>query len=128
MSRSYRKPASAITGTGSAKDDKRHAARGVRRKQDQWLRVLMKEPLESIEGSALAPHKLECAWNDTYNWGRDGSQRLQYPSQKQWSKYCRLSHGLYEDEWERRWYERNPEQLARDLTWPPVWFQKLTRK
>ena len=35
MSRSYRKPYAAVTGTKSAHKDKKMAARGVRRRQDQ---------------------------------------------------------------------------------------------
>jgi len=76
MSRSYRKPYCAVTGTNSAKEDKQRAARGVRRKQDQWLRTL------DDPDAALAPHRLECGWNDVWSWGRDGKQRLQVPSPK----------------------------------------------
>jgi len=39
MSRSYRRAYAAITGTASAKDDKRLAHRGVRRKQDWALKI-----------------------------------------------------------------------------------------
>ena len=49
MSRSYRKPYAAITGTKSAHEDKKAAARGLRRRQNQWLSTL-----EDIDG-ALAP-------------------------------------------------------------------------
>jgi hypothetical protein len=68
MSRSYRLPYAAITGTASAKDDKRMAHRGVRRKQDQALKTCLNFD------SLLLPHRFECAWNDTYVWGRDGAQ------------------------------------------------------
>jgi hypothetical protein len=68
MSRSYRKPYSAITGVSSAKSDKRLAARGVRRRQNQWLKTL-----EDFD-TALVPHRYECHWNDTWCWKRDGSQ------------------------------------------------------
>jgi len=68
MSRSYRRPNAAITGLASAKDDKRMAHRGVRRKQNLALKT-------SIDyENLLLPHRLECAWNSTYSWGRDGSQ------------------------------------------------------
>lgn len=69
MSRSYRRPFAAITGTASAKDDKRLAHRGVRRKQNLLLKT--SPDFENL----LLPHRLECAWNNNYNWGRDGAQR-----------------------------------------------------
>lgn len=68
MSRSYRRPFAAITGTASAKDDKRVADRGVRRKQNFALKTCT--DYESL----LIPHRLECAWNNNYCWGRDGAQ------------------------------------------------------
>jgi hypothetical protein len=68
MSRSYRRPFATITGTASAKDDKRMAHGGVRRKQNQALRAC--PDYEDL----LLPHRLECTWNDTYAWGRDGAQ------------------------------------------------------
>ena len=70
MSRSYRRPYAAITGTASAKDDKRLAHRGVRRKQNLALRTCC--DFETL----LLPHRLECAWNNTYCWVRDGAQFL----------------------------------------------------
>ena len=68
MSRSYRRPYAAITGLASAKDDKRLANRGVRRKQ-----ILALKTCPDYE-NLLLPHRLECHWNDTYGWGRDGAQ------------------------------------------------------
>jgi len=68
MSRSYRRPFAAITGTASAKSDKRMAHRGVRRKQNLALKIC------TDYGNLLLPHRFECAWNNTYNWGRDGAQ------------------------------------------------------
>ena len=68
MSRSYRRPFAAITGTASAKSDKRMAHRGVRRKQNLALKIC------ADYANLLLPHRFECAWNDTYNWGRDGAQ------------------------------------------------------
>jgi ribosomal protein L32 len=87
MSRSYRRPYAAITGTASAKDDKRLAHRGVRRKQDTALKTCTE--CEDF----LVPHRLECAWNNNYCWGRDGAQgyrgSLRY-SDDDWSqKYYR---------------------------------------
>jgi hypothetical protein len=68
MSRSYRRPYAAITGLASAKNDKQMAHRGVRRKQNLALKVC--PDFENF----LIPHRLECHWNDTYSWGRDGAQ------------------------------------------------------
>jgi hypothetical protein len=74
VSRSYRKPYTTVTGTKSAHNDKKIAARGLRRRQNQWLYTL-----EDVDG-ALIPHRLECAYNNTYNWGRDGRQHLVFPA------------------------------------------------
>ena len=68
MSRSYRRPYAAITGLTSAKSDKQLAHRGVRRKQNHALKICA--DYENL----LVPHRLECYWNNTYNWGRDGAQ------------------------------------------------------
>jgi hypothetical protein len=73
VSRSYRKPYTTVTGTKSAHNDKKIAARGLRRRQNQWLYTL-----NDVDG-ALIPHRLECAYNNTYNWGRDGRQHLVFP-------------------------------------------------
>ena len=72
MSRSYRRPFAAVTGVASAKDDKRLANRGVRRKQNLALKTCLKTDV-SYE-TLLLPHPRECAWNDTWHWGRDGAQ------------------------------------------------------
>jgi hypothetical protein len=53
MSRSYRRPYAAITGLASAKDDKRMAHRGVRRKQNLALKTST-----DYENLPL-PHRLE---------------------------------------------------------------------
>ena len=68
MSRSYRRPYAAITGTSSAKDDKRLAHRGVCRRQNQALKTCA--DFEDL----LLPHHLECPWNNVWCWGRDGRQ------------------------------------------------------
>ena len=81
MSRSYRKPYAAVTGTKSAHEDKKTAARGLRRRQNQWLSTL-----EDIDG-ALAPHRLECAHNNTYDWGRDGRQHLIFPDSRRSDRF-----------------------------------------
>lgn len=81
MSRSYRKPYAAVTGTKSAHEDKKTAARGLRRRQNQWLSTL-----EDIDG-ALAPHRLECAHNNTYDWRRDGRQHLIFPDSRRSDRF-----------------------------------------
>jgi hypothetical protein len=68
MSRSYRRPFAAITGVASAKRDKQLAHRGVRRKHNLALKACL--DYESL----LLPHAFECSWNNTYCWGRDGTQ------------------------------------------------------
>jgi hypothetical protein len=68
MSRSYRRPYAAVTGLASAKNDKRLANRGVRRKQKSTLKTC--PDYENL----LVPHRLECASNNTYAWSRDGAQ------------------------------------------------------
>jgi hypothetical protein len=78
MSRSVRKPYCAVTGTGSAKQDKRRAARGVRRTQEQWLHKL------DDPAAALAPHRLECPGNNVWCWDREGNSRFQPPSPDAW--------------------------------------------
>ncbi len=49
------------------------AARGLRRRQNEWLRIL-NDPEDG-----LIPHRLECAHNTNNDWGRDGRQRLVFP-------------------------------------------------
>jgi hypothetical protein len=83
MSRSYRRPYAAITGLASAKCDKQLAHRGVRRKQNLALKVCI--DFENF----LLPHRLECHWNDTYNWGRDGAQCYLGPIGKADDDYSR---------------------------------------
>ena len=87
MSRSYRRPFAAITGTASAKDDKRLAHRGARRKQNLALKICA--DYENL----LLPHCLECPWNNTYIWGRDGAQccciYMRYSDDEYSQKYYR---------------------------------------
>jgi hypothetical protein len=68
MSRSYRRPFAVLSRRACGKSDKQLAHRGVRRKQNLDLKTC------PDYDSFLIPHRLECRWNDTYNWGRDGSQ------------------------------------------------------
>jgi len=88
MSRSIRRPFAAITGTASAKQDKRMAHRGVRRKQNSALKTCA--DYESL----LIPHELECTWNNNWCWGRDGAQCY------------RGSMRHSPDEWDRRYYRK----------------------
>jgi hypothetical protein len=88
MSRSYRRPYAAITGLASAKSDKQMAHRGVRRKQNLALKTCA--DYENL----LLPHWLECHWNDTYNWGRDGAQCY-----LEWMRDSR-------EPFFRRWYQK----------------------
>ena len=88
MSRSIRRPFAAITGTASAKDDKRMAHRGVRREQNFAL-----ENCADYE-DFLVPHRLECAWNNNYCWDRDGAQS--------YLGFMRHS----QDEWSRKYYRK----------------------
>jgi hypothetical protein len=116
MSRSTRKPYAACTGTRSAKDDKRRANRGVRHKQNQWLRTL-----EDYD-SALAPHRMECSWNNVWSWGRDGHQYLQEPGKWERQQYAIWVSGFFKGEWEREYLAENYS------TWPPKRYLRLKRK
>jgi hypothetical protein len=124
MSRSYRRPWQAVTGRTSAARDKITAARGVRRRQNQWLFQLAKQPLEVVEQAALVPHRRECAWNDVWSWKRDGTQHYAVPAHQSWSDYRRVEQGLWAYPAEQQEYR------AGRLTnqWPPQWFFKLKRK
>ena len=107
MSRSYRKPYSAITGTNSAKQDKIHAHRGERHKQNQALRNCQDWD------EFLMPDKLECSGNDTWSWGRDGSQSLQFPPEP----LCRGWYWWMSEEEREKFYQRQIE-----------WYKRLFRK
>jgi hypothetical protein len=91
MSRSYRRPYAAVTGTISAKDDKTRAARGVRHVQKCYLwKILHGDLLDQF----LIPHRLECSWNEVYSWTRDGKQRLRFPTSRPGppDDPCRVEH------------------------------------
>jgi hypothetical protein len=75
MSKSYRKPYSAITGLRSAHRDKTLAARSFRRTQNFSLRTALANEVDWDE--FLLPDIYECADNEVYGWSRDGNQRLQ---------------------------------------------------
>jgi len=51
----------------------RNWLRGLRRRQNQWLHMLRDAD------EALVPHRLECPYNNTFNWERDGRQHLVFP-------------------------------------------------
>lgn len=72
MSRSYRRPYSAVTGCRSAADDKRVARRCWRRMQEQALRDC--QDWEEL----VVPKRLEASFNEVYSWGRDGKQKLRF--------------------------------------------------
>jgi hypothetical protein len=73
VSRSYRRPYAAFTSAESAHEDKKMAARGLRRRMNQWLHTL------DDPETALTPHRFECPHNNTYAWDRDGRQNLFHP-------------------------------------------------
>jgi len=52
------------------------AARGLRRKLNQWL-----HHVDDFD-QAMLPHRLECFWNNTYSWARDGHQRMVFPTSR----------------------------------------------
>lgn len=118
MSRSYKRPYAAICGGGSARSDKQAANRGVRRKQNAWLRTQWHE-----DEMGLIPHRYECHHNDVWSWCRDGNQRLCIPKASDWSEYCRIEQGLWHSPWEETWVKRYGEDQ-----WPPRWAVELTRK
>lgn len=100
MSKSYRKPYSAITGVRSAAHDKMVARRCWRRAQEQAIRDC--KDWEEL----VMPKRLEASFNDVWSWGRDGKQTLQYPPtfREFWPwNYCTA-----EEHYQRqlRWYQR----------------------
>ena len=77
MSRSYRKPYATWTGSySSAHEDKTIAARGVRRRQNQYLKEVIKD---RDFDSFLIPDMHECSYNEVWTWGRDGKKKLMMP-------------------------------------------------
>jgi hypothetical protein len=88
----------------------------MRRKQNQWLRN------HADDEGFLLPHQLECHHNNTYEWGRDGSQHLQVPTATDWTRHQQWKQGLYARGWEERWLEKYYSM------WPPRWYPRLKRK
>jgi hypothetical protein len=73
VSRSSRKPFTAVTGTRSAHDDKKTAARRMRCKQNAWFGNL--KDFKNV----LIPNRLECSFNNNFLWNRDEYQFLTFP-------------------------------------------------
>lgn len=115
MSRSYRKPYSAITGHSSAKSDKQCAARGVRRKQNQYLKDNWQD-----EDNFIMPVRYECRFNDTWSWHRDGKQRLYHPPK--WEDQLHWYHyGFWNEEESIKLMEEYFEKAQK-------WYEDLKRK
>jgi hypothetical protein len=102
MSRSRKRPYAAICGNGSARYDKKLAGRGVRRKQNHWLR--------------------NQAHNNTWGWSRDGKQFLRLPTPQDRAYNQQWIQGRYKKGREENWLKKNYSQ------WPPRWYARLTRK
>lgn len=114
MSRSYRKPYSAVTGVRSAADDKRVARRCWRRTQNHALR--------SFNGDwdeFLIPARYEASFNDVWGWGRDGNQYLRFPPVLDGN--LEYIHGCYSD-------EELLERLVEDFEREVQWYEYLKRK
>ena len=87
MSRSYRKPYAAVTGTVSAKDDKIRAARGVRHVQNCYLRKILHGDLLD---QFLIPHRLECPLERSLQLdeGRQAAPPISHASSRLFGRYC----------------------------------------
>lgn len=102
MSRSFKhKPFQAICGGDSAKRDKTLAHRGERR---AFSLALARELKEGDFEDFLAPHRLECSWNNTYDWGRDGKQTYQELDDRDWQRYLESTGDGYFSQWPPEWY------------------------
>jgi hypothetical protein len=119
MSKSRRRPFSAVTGVRSAKQDKQMASRAVRRRHNQYLKT--QEDMDDF----LLPHRLECGHNEVYGWSRDGRQRYQVPDHRCWSRYVAKIEGYHP--YETRPYTRFP-YMPGEVVWPPDWYPRLLRK
>jgi hypothetical protein len=100
MSKSYRKPYSAITGVRSAAHDKMVARRCWRRAQEQAIRDC--KDWEEL----VIPKRLEASFNDVWSWGRDGKQTLQFPPTLE--KFWPWSFCTAEEDYQHQllWYAR----------------------
>ena len=114
MSRSYRKPYAAITGTRSAADDKRVARLNWRHAQNNALRA------PGIDwDDFMIPARLEASFNDVWGWGRDGRQYLHF--EPRWSEY---------KHWFSKWLEDDKAEKARLKSYEAavLRFKRLHRK
>lgn len=75
MGKSYRKPyGTACSTKNSAHDDKKYAARAVRRVQNRALKNAVASGVDWDE--FLIPETLECPDNDVWGWAMDGPKHL----------------------------------------------------
>ncbi len=115
MSRSFRKPYSAITGVRSAADDKRVARRNWRHAQNHALR----QPQIDWD-EFLIPMRLEASYNEVYSWGRDGKQQLYFKPRWQDVLHWFYSH-YFTDEQALQYAEEDFEKRKQ-------WFAAIQRK
>ena len=88
MSRSYRQPYYTWSSVkSSAHADKKMAARGVRRAQNNAIRTC--ENWDEL----IIPHRRECYWNNVYQWKRDGRQFLFQWNHNDFNPYWLRSNG-----------------------------------
>lgn len=117
MSRSHKhQPFQVICGSnGSAKQDKRIAARSVRRAHKEAIQIaFLNQDFEEF----LLPDIYECSHNNCWSWNRDGKQR-----------WCGLT--------ARDWFDHHRAQFDPDYVWyrdvkhsiwPPAWYAEMMRK
>jgi hypothetical protein len=117
MSRSYRKPYSAVTGHASANQDKTVARRCWRRAQEQAIR-------DCIDWEELiVPKRLEASYNDVWGWGRDGHQSLQKLSHNDLNPYFCIPYSspFWTEEKIQEWHIESLERQTK-------WLTRLERK
>lgn len=103
----------AVCGSNNgAKQDKVLAHRGERRRQDRAIRNT------HDFADFVLPHRYECAWNNTYNWTRDGCQSYCGLTGRDWDTYIKALTDP-DDVW------FNDPRYA---TWPPAWYVEMMRK
>lgn len=109
MSRSFKhQPFMSICGGGSAKRDKRIAARGVRSAHRQAIRTC------TDFTNFLLPDIYECTGNEVYGWSRDGNQMYQ---------------GLDGHDWAfHHWAVFSGYAPWPNAEWPPAWYSQMMRK
>ena len=102
MSRSYRQPFQAITGSQSAKQDKIRAHRGERRLLKRAIKAAERRGFDDF----LLPHKFEAYWNNNYKWDRDGRQIYVMQPQHSRSDLTRAFDPQHYEEWLKEEQER----------------------